>query len=56
MGKSGIWRLDDATFIGVDHAAGDDIHTECEVQMNADGSMTILDIRQFPTHSTKESE
>ena len=33
-------------YIGLDHGRGDH-HTECEVQLNADGSTTVLNIRHY---------
>lgn len=35
-------------FIGIDFGEGD-FMTECEVQVNGDGSVTVMDIRETPT-------
>lgn len=51
-----LWSVGAGRYIGVDRSASDDIHTECEVQMNADGSITVLDIREFPINLTTERD
>ena len=52
-----IAKLGEDRVIGIDYGSGD-VTTEAEFQLNADGSMTLLDIRETPasTLSSKEPE
>jgi hypothetical protein len=49
-----IAKLGSDRLIGIDYGSGD-VTTEAEFQMNEDGSMTLLDIRETPA-STIHSE
>lgn len=42
-----LWALGGGRYIGVDRGSGE-THTECEVQRNADGTITVLDVRSYP--------
>lgn len=43
-----LYDLGNGRYIGVDRGADDERIVECEVQQNPDGSITVLDIREYP--------
>ena len=47
-----LWHLGKGRFIGVDRGSAD-CWVECEVQRHADGSITVLDIREYPATKPK---
>lgn len=50
-----LWSLGGGRYIGVDWSDKQDLYVECEAQKNADGSITVLDIREFPATHVKET-
>jgi len=50
-----LWALGDGRYIGVD-VGTDERCTECEVQVHADGSIEVIDIREYPPRREKNAE
>lgn len=51
-----LWDMGDGRWIGVDRSATGDTHVECEIQCNSDGTITVLDVREYPPTNDKSEE
>ena len=44
----GLYHMGGGRYVGIDRASEPDRHVECEVEVQGDGTIKVLDVREYP--------